>query len=98
MPGLFAQQPDSGDRTGVGHLEHLVDHAGHERRLAAGAPDSLDPRRHPGREVGRAGLPRAVERRVFRVHDGDLRGVPLIADVTAESGAGATGARADDDP
>src|SRR5690606_13452511 len=98
VAGAPAQQPDRGQGRGIRHLDHLVDHRGHERRLHARPADPFDTGRHAGGVVHRPGLPRPVERGVLRVDHRDLGPVAPVSDVAADGGAGAAGARADHDP
>ncbi|SLG99966.1 Uncharacterised protein [Mycobacteroides abscessus subsp. abscessus] len=86
------------DRGRVGHLDHPVDHLPHERRLHPRTADALDARRHPGLIARVTGLVAAVEGGVLRVDHRQLGGVPAIADVAADGGAGSAGARAHHDP
>src|SRR5690606_1124360 len=94
-PAAVAHGRDGG---GVGHLDHPVDHLADEGRFHPWPADALDAGGHAGLVAGVAGLVAAVEGGVLRVDHGQTGGVAAVADVAADGGAGAAGARAHDDP
>src|SRR5690606_1450828 len=95
--GDLAHPVHGGDRAGVGHRDHAVDHGRQERRLDAGPADALDARARRG-DLEVAGHPAGVEGGALHVGHGQAGGVLAVADVAADGRAGAAGAGADHYP
>ena len=87
-----AQAPD------VGHLDHRVQHAGHERGLDARPADAFDARAAVQRQPRVAADVVVEEHRMLGIDAAHPRVVAAVVHVAADGGQRAAGAGAGDDP
>ena len=97
-PEPARQHVHRGDRRGIGHLQHAVDHAGNERGFDSAAGRRLRSARRDRTWRASRHAEAVEEGGMFDIGHAQPRRIPAIAEIAPDGGRGAAGAGAHHDP